>query len=136
MKKCISLVLCSIASVGYSATVQPDDFCEQSTQDVVLYRGNLGRTGFYDTAPLVELRGIKWIFEPSGGRIWSAAPLVVGDILYSIQAHLWYLRAVDMKTGKLLWTVEAGLRAPTDAAPVPYEGAVYIGTPLGLVAVH
>lgn len=87
------------------------------------YRGNLERTGWYNSLPLTEVKEIKWHF-PTKKRIKSS-PVVSGNIVYfaSYNHRVYALRLQD---GKIMWEFLAG--DLIYSSPAIYDHLLYVGS--------
>lgn len=86
------------------------------------WRGNLRRTGEYETQGVPNLGGLKWKF-PTGGKVRSE-PVAFDGVVY-IGSDGGNFHAVDVATGKEVWkiAVEGGVRSSACVA----GGTVYFG---------
>lgn len=87
----------------------------------VVYRGDLQRTGFFETEDLQELDGVKWKFQ-TADEIWSS-PVVADGVVYfgSDDDHLY---AVDVESGEEIWRFKTG--EDIHSSPAIAGGLVYI----------
>src|SRR4029079_15745286 len=84
----------------------------------------------------VKSLGLVWAYDLESTRGVEATPLVVDGIMY-VTASWSVVHAVDVRTGKRLWTYdpkvsrEAGYRGCCDVVNrgvAVYKGKVYVGT--------
>jgi hypothetical protein len=71
-----------------------------ATMAQATFHGDAARTGVYDAAGPVQLKGTKWTFKTEGPIIGS--PAIANGVVYigSIDGNLY---AVDQETGKQKW---------------------------------
>lgn len=86
------------------------------------FRGNLQRTGVYQTQGVPELTGLKWKFE-TGGAV-KTSPIVADGVVYvgSTDGHFYTL---DARTGEPKWKYGTG--QPILSSPTLAKGVVYFG---------
>ena len=117
MKKCIiSMVL--LLALFIIAN------CSKANDNVCMFRGNLERTGVYNTDGPKELPEIKWKFKTGGS---SSFPVVCGGVVYfgSCDGNFY---AIDTKTGQEKWKFEAEYRDEIISSPTISDGVVYFGS--------
>src|SRR5882757_2092919 len=75
-------------------------FCGLSAFGQTTFHGNVARTGVYESAGPVQLKGVKWTFKTGGAIV--ASPAVADGVVYiaSMDGHLF---AIDQETGKEKW---------------------------------
>jgi outer membrane protein assembly factor BamB len=93
-----------------------------------MYRGNIQRTGFYETEGVHKLDGIKWRFQ-TDDEIWSS-PVIADGVVYfgSDDDHLY---AVDIESGEEVWRFKTG--DDIHSSPGVADGIVYISSYDGYV---
>lgn len=78
--------------------------------NVTIYRGNLQRTGYFNTTGVDKMPDIKWKFKVGKKEKINEndPPIIINDILYFSTRHppYYYLYSLDAKTGKLKWKKE------------------------------
>jgi eukaryotic-like serine/threonine-protein kinase len=78
---------------------------ESMKQLLLPFRGDLQRSGVFQTKKLEKVRGVKWKFE-TAGRIF-ASPVVLGNsVLVGSEDH--HLYSFNKDTGHINWRFEAG----------------------------
>jgi eukaryotic-like serine/threonine-protein kinase len=90
--------------------------------DTATFRGNAAHTGVYDSAAVMQLKGVKWSFHSEGQLI--ASPAVSGGTLY-IASTAGKLYAVDRAAGNKKW--ELNLKTRLTSSPAVADGLVYLG---------
>lgn len=93
------------------------------------FHGNVARTGVYESAGPVQLKGVKWSFK-TGGAIVSS-PVLADGVVYitSMDGHLF---AIDEETGKEKWNFKS--RMPIASTPAISGGALYFVSSAGSLA--
>ena len=86
-------------------------------------RGNLGRTGLWDTKGLRTAPSLKWKFQ-TGGPVESS-PVVVNNTVY-VGSGDKCVYAIDATSGKLRWKFQTG--GEVISSPAIANGIVYIGS--------
>jgi len=93
--------------------------CSKVNDNICVFRGNLERTGVYNTNGPKELPSIKWKFKTGGS---DSSPVVCNGVVYIGGDGYFY--AIDNKTGKEKWKFEVDY---VETSPAITEGVVYFG---------
>ena len=93
-----------------------------------IYRGNLERTGVYQSAGPKTSPGVRWKFNTEG-VISNSSPIVYEHIAYIGSEN--GLFAVDIQTGQSLWNYQTNGSVQT--SPSLEDGIVYFGSLDGLL---
>jgi len=90
--------------------------------DWPVFRGNSAMTGV-GSPKLPDQLEERWVFQTKVKDTIEGAPAVVDGVVYiaSMDRHLY---AVDLKTGKEIWSVRL---APMKASPAVRAGRIYVG---------
>ncbi len=85
-----------------------------------MFRGNLARTGVYDSSGPKESGGGKWAFHTGAAIV--ASPAIADGVVYipSMDAHLY---AIDQETGKEKWNFKSSM--PIASSPAVSGGLLY-----------
>ena len=103
---------------GNPVTPAPED----TTPSVAMFRGNLARTGAYQSKQPDKVLGLKWVFLTEGGV--QTSPAVVDDIVYFGCADKNFY-AVDIRTRKEIWKFKT--EGHICSSPAVADGVVYFG---------
>ncbi|BBM82892.1 beta-alanine-activating enzyme beta-propeller domain-containing protein [Candidatus Uabimicrobium amorphum] len=95
----------------------------QKKTPTILYRGNLRRTGFYNTKPLTNVSQIRWSL-PTKKRIKSS-PVVSDNIVY-FAGYTHKVYALGVQSGKTIWEFTAN--DLIYSSPAIYDNVLYIGS--------
>jgi outer membrane protein assembly factor BamB len=101
----------------------------QESSEVILYRGNQGRTGVYADTGVEVFAGVRWqqhIESPAFG-----APVFAAGVIY-VGTQVGDLHAFDAETGVELWASEP--TAPNLSPIAIADEVVYVGSSDGLHA--
>jgi outer membrane protein assembly factor BamB len=111
-----------LAMLGFVAVALPRCIEAQSVAAAASYRGGPAHVGVYDGGGRI-IAGMQWRFLTDGGVISS--PAIVGNRVYigSGDGHLY---ALDLRSGKELWSFDAG--APIASSPAVAGDLVIVGT--------
>lgn len=96
-----------------------------------MYRGNLERTGIFQTKSVEKISALKWEFEAE--KLISNSPVVADGIVYfgSLDKNLY---AIDINTRLEKWKYKT--ENPISSSPVVADGVVYFGSSKYLYAVE
>jgi outer membrane protein assembly factor BamB len=91
--------------------------------DAAMFRGDLGHTGIYQSAPVMHQAQVKWKFHT--GAYVNSSPAVSQGVVYVGSAD-GYMYALDAGSGKTIWRFATGSRVVS--SPAVSAGVVYFGS--------
>ncbi len=97
--------------------------CSNSkSEENMTFRGDIQRTGVYNTQSIVSTPTLKWKFKSN--KYIESSPAISKDyVFFASGDHNVY--ALDNKIGKLLWNFETGDNS--DCSPALNDGFLYFG---------
>ncbi len=125
------------ASCAYLGVEGGRSLASKEPEATAVYRGDNGRSGAYDVAPLHEVGGVRWAFRTPAG--FTSTPAVVGGVAYTATAD-GFVRAYDIESGEKKWERTVGnsglistLTVTGAADALPRDRAVCFGDLKGKV---
>ncbi|MBI4720620.1 MAG: PQQ-like beta-propeller repeat protein [Chitinivibrionia bacterium] len=100
-----------------------------AVSQIVTYNGGSTHTGYYDSPPLRELRGLKWKYD-TGADLVTSPLLAYGGCLYFGDGDGWF-HAVDIQSGIEKWKFNAGKTVA--GCPTVFNDKAYWGCGAGIL---
>ena len=100
-----------------------------AVSQIVTYNGGSTHTGYYDSPPLRELRGLKWKYD-TGADLVTSPLLAYSGCLYFGDGDGWF-HAVDIQSGIEKWKFNAGKTVA--GCPTVFNDRAYWGCGAGIL---
>jgi outer membrane protein assembly factor BamB len=103
--------------------IEASEAPESCPASAAMFRGNLKRTGFYNTRGVRNLTGLKWKSETRSKLVTTPA-IAEGSVFFGCENKNLY--SLDVETGQQLWKFKTG--DAVYSSPAVDKGIVYCGS--------